>query len=198
MFFLVVTVSIAYADESVEDENTQRVTIKLAPPKIAKPAPPKYNVLKPLPADGADATAPIEERIKVGKLKYLSVSEIAALEAEEALPAKVITTVTKPNPEHKYKSLGIFKVTHYCPCTSCSGEYGTNTASGETCRPGIIAADLSVLPMHSVVYLGDSKTEYVVKDVGGGVKGNHIDIFVENHEEVNGAGMYYAELFALE
>ena len=219
IMFLMASVSIAYADESQEGDNSTDVPIKLAPPKIAKPAPPKYNVLKPLGAVKDAVRLAAEEKVQAGKLSYLSVQEIAALEAEEAPPDKIITKVinTKPpastvedeeqndtedilvefGPTGEYTSLGIFKVTHYCPCESCSGPYGMNTASGELCRPGIVAADTSVLPMHSTIYLGESKIKYVVKDVGGGVKGNHIDVFVPTHADVNAGGMYYAELFVL-
>ena len=46
-------------------------------------------------------------------------------------------------------------------------------------REGIIAADTSVLPMHSRVYIiaGEYSGYYEVKDTGGAIVGNRIDIY---------------------
>lgn len=51
------------------------------------------------------------------------------------------------------------------------------TSSGETVREGIIAADPKVLPIGTVVYI-EGMGEFVVKDTGGAIKGNKIDIWM--------------------
>jgi 3D (Asp-Asp-Asp) domain-containing protein len=51
------------------------------------------------------------------------------------------------------------------------------TASGERVRSGIIAADPRVLPIGTVVHIEGMGT-FVVKDTGGAIKGNRIDIWM--------------------
>lgn len=51
------------------------------------------------------------------------------------------------------------------------------TASGETVRQGIIAADPKVLPIGTIVHI-EGMGEYVVKDTGGAIKGNRIDVWM--------------------
>jgi 3D (Asp-Asp-Asp) domain-containing protein len=51
------------------------------------------------------------------------------------------------------------------------------TASGERVRRGIIAADTRILPIGTVVQIYGMGT-FVVKDTGGGIKGNRIDIYM--------------------
>ncbi len=65
-----------------------------------------------------------------------------------------------------------------CGRPSWHPDYG-RTASGEFVREGIIAADTSVLPMHSRVYIiaGEYSGYYEVKDTGGAIVGNRIDIY---------------------
>lgn len=79
------------------------------------------------------------------------------------------------------KFAGTFRLTGYCPCHGCSANWGTQTASGKTALEGItVAADPKVLPLGTKVYI-EGVGERIVQDTGGGVKGSHIDIFVNNH-----------------
>ena len=59
------------------------------------------------------------------------------------------------------------------------------TASGQTVSRGLIAADLSVLPLGTRVRLeaGSFSGEYVVADTGGSVKGRRIDIWTPTARE---------------
>lgn len=59
------------------------------------------------------------------------------------------------------------------------------TASGISTRPGIIAADPSVLPMGTVVHLraGEYTGTYTVLDTGGRIKGRRVDVYVPTHKE---------------
>lgn len=81
--------------------------------------------------------------------------------------------------------VGEFKVTGYCACSECSGPWGTQTSTGATCTPNrTIAVDPSVLPYGTKVFIeGLGDYVYVAEDCGGGVNGNHIDVFVENHND---------------
>lgn len=93
-----------------------------------------------------------------------------------------------------YKSLGEFVITHYCDCQKCTLDGDGITASGTKAAEGrTIAADPDVLPMGSVVII-DGHT-YTVEDVGGAIKGNRIDIFMNSHEEAIKAGVKTAEVY---
>jgi 3D (Asp-Asp-Asp) domain-containing protein len=59
------------------------------------------------------------------------------------------------------------------------------TASGVNTRPGMIAADPSVLPLGTVVHLraGRYTGTYTVMDTGGRIKGRLVDVYVPTHRE---------------
>ena len=74
-----------------------------------------------------------------------------------------------------------YALTGYCPCYSCSEGYGMQTRSGRRAKANhTIAADLSVLPLYTDVYI-DGMGVYTVEDRGGGVKGRHIDVYCNKH-----------------
>ena len=83
----------------------------------------------------------------------------------------------------------LFTVTAYCPCQKCCGSYSPevrggvpHTATGTIPAEGrTIAVDPSVIPYGTSVYI-DGYGTFVAEDCGGGVKGNHIDMYFENHE----------------
>lgn len=77
----------------------------------------------------------------------------------------------------------IFWLTGYCPCQKCSEGYGRQTFSGRTATANhTIAADLTELPLYTEVYI-EGYGVYVVEDIGGGVKGKHIDVFFDTDPE---------------
>jgi len=59
------------------------------------------------------------------------------------------------------------------------------TASGANARPGMIAADPSVLPLGTVVHLraGRYTGTYTVADTGGRIRGRRVDVYVESQRE---------------
>lgn len=104
------------------------------------------------------------------------------------------------------KSLGKFSLTAYCPCVKCCGEWskehpsriGTDyiqkTASGTIPKAGrTIGVDPDIIPYGTVVIINDH--EYVAEDCGGGVNGNSIDIFFDDHNEALEFGRQTAEVF---
>ena len=101
--------------------------------------------------------------------------------------------------ERNMRSLGTFKITWYCPCRKCSGNWAYQTSSGARCTEGrTVAADPKVLKAGTRVVI--NRHEYVVEDTGGGVKGNHIDIFNESHSTCldNAHGEKYWEVYIIE
>ena len=86
-----------------------------------------------------------------------------------------------------WQCLGEFKVTYYWP-----GEdsYGSATSTGVTAQEGrTVAVDPSVIPYGTEVLIDGHV--YIAEDCGGAVKGNVIDIFVEDER----MDMYYTDVY---
>lgn len=97
--------------------------------------------------------------------------------------------------------VGEFILTAYCPCSICCGSYSNpsnpKTASGAIAQADhTIAADISVLPFGTEVII-DGQV-YVVEDMGGGVNGNHIDIFFNTHSEALNFGKKVEKVYIQE
>ena len=83
---------------------------------------------------------------------------------------------------NKVQYLGKYKLTAYFGCKKCSGKWGTRTASGKKAKQGrTIAVDRRKIKLGTKVKI-NGKT-YVAEDVGGGVKGKHIDVFFSSHKQ---------------
>lgn len=94
-------------------------------------------------------------------------------------------------------NLGTFKLTFYCGCTICSEQWGKQTATGTTCVEGrTIAVDPRVIPYGTRVHI-DGFGDFVAEDCGGAIKGNHIDIYMEDHARCNALGVQYANVTIL-
>lgn len=96
-------------------------------------------------------------------------------------------------------SLGEFKITVYDACENCSGEWSTMLArpcsDGHSAIPNhTVAVDPSVIPYGTVLLI--DRITYVAEDCGGAVKGNVIDVYVEDCR--NSFGSKYSEVFKLE
>lgn len=97
----------------------------------------------------------------------------------------------------RLRSLGVFKTTGYCPCGKCSAGWGRNTSTGAIASANhTIAVDPRVIPYGTKVMING--VIYTAEDRGGGVKGNHIDIFYNTHGESRMQGVQYAEVFIVE
>lgn len=95
------------------------------------------------------------------------------------------------------RSLGIFRTTAYCPCRSCSGRWGGRTSTGTVATAGhTISVDPRVIPYGSRLMIGG--VIYTAEDCGGGVKGNHIDIFFNTHGETRAYGTRNMEVFLVQ
>ena len=87
-------------------------------------------------------------------------------------------------------SKGAFSATAYC--------FTGKTAMGHKVRRGLIAADPRVLKMGSKVVISAGKWSgtYLVSDVGGGIKGKKIDIWVPGCAEARQFGRRTVQIFA--
>ena len=90
-------------------------------------------------------------------------------------------------------------VTHYDPCVKCCGKTDGITATGVHVTPYYtVAVDPGVIPLGSDVMVdyGDGVIHYYkAEDTGGGVKGNHIDLCVTEHDEALELGVRYATVW---
>ena len=75
-----------------------------------------------------------------------------------------------------------YNLTASCGGKKCRGKWGTRTASGKKAKQGrTIAVDRRKIKLGAKVKI-KGKT-YVAEDVGGGVKGKHIDVFFSSHKQ---------------
>ena len=89
--------------------------------------------------------------------------------------------------------IGEYKLTFYCPCYQCSEGWDHQTSSGAYATEGRTVA-CGNLPAGTNVYI-EGYGYRVVEDTGGGVRGNHIDIFKESHYECLQHGIKYAKVY---
>lgn len=116
--------------------------------------------------------------LKVMKKKLLVVITMLVV-ASGFIFTGLTSTEAKSN---KVQYLGKYKLTAYCGCKKCSGKWGTRTASGKKAKQGrTIAVDRRKIKLGTKVKI-KGKT-YVAEDVGGGVKGKHIDVFFSSHKQ---------------
>jgi 3D (Asp-Asp-Asp) domain-containing protein len=100
---------------------------------------------------------------------------------------------TALNGDTSLTSLGEFKITHYCPCVKCCGKTDGITYTGTIATAGrTIGVDPEVIPLGSTVYIDGQA--YIAEDTGGGIKGKHIDMFTDSHEEALRLGVQCAEV----
>ena len=94
--------------------------------------------------------------------------------------------------------VGNCKLTFYCPCSSCSGGWGNQTATGMIAKQGrTIAVDPDVIPYGSTVYI-EGWGYYIAEDCGGGVNGNHIDIYRDSHDVCRKLGVQNAKVYIVD
>ena len=95
------------------------------------------------------------------------------------LTEEVKPTGKVERPAYRYVDMTI---THYCPCKVCCGKYGEKyTTADNTYFKGrfnfkCVAADRKFYKMGTKFEI-DGKV-YTMHDVGGAIKGNHLDVLV--------------------
>lgn len=154
----------------------------------------KHNAAEPVKSETkvtataeAPAEEPAEEPVATPAKKAAAVQE----QKVEAEPVEVAPGL---------KALGTYKITHYCPNACCCGKYANGiTATGTVATEGrTIGVDPKVIPYGSQVlikYEDGTEHIYTAEDTGGGIKKNHIDVFMNSHEAALAAGVKTAEVF---
>ena len=94
-----------------------------------------------------------------------------------------------------YEYIGTCTLTAYC-CESkgnphICGDGDGLTATGLPVAPGMVAVDPEIIPLGSTVIING--TSYLAADTG--VKGYHIDIAIQTHEDADAFGVSSAEVW---
>ena len=83
----------------------------------------------------------------------------------------------------------VFTATAYCSCKKCCDKDPSNkwygiTASGRKARWGTVAVDRRLIKLGSRLRIeGFPKTVFKADDVGGAIKGKHIDLWFPSHRK---------------
>lgn len=96
--------------------------------------------------------------------------------------------------------LGEFTLTAYCPGRCCCGKWANGyTATGTLATEGrTIAVDPKAIPYGTRVLLiwpDGTQHSYIAEDYGGGVNGNHIDVFFDDHQAARRFGVQSAMVY---
>ena len=139
-------------------------------------------------AEAAAAQAAAEEAARQ------AAAQAAAEEAARQAAAQAAAQQAAQQQQH----LGKFRITHYCSCPICCGQWSTGSstvigASGMVLTPGqSIAVNPAQIPYGSKVMINGQI--YIAADTGVG--SNCIDIYTgTNHAVASAGGMYYADVY---
>lgn len=98
-----------------------------------------------------------------------------------------------------------FKVTAYCSCEKCCGVWANNRpegkvygAAGKELIAGYSVAVDRDLYEFGTKFVDKYGNEYEAADVGGAVKGNHLDLYMSDHQEALNWGVKTLELAVVE
>lgn len=148
--------------------------------------------------------AETETRI-INEVETAAVPEfLLELEAETTVAPETKPETLYEKPAETY--LGVFKTTAYCGCSICCGKNAKKGADGEwlaITRTGVraqknhtISVDPKVIPLGSKVRIGD--TIYTAEDTGGKwVQGNHIDIYMGDHDVAKLYGVQHHDVWLI-
>lgn len=141
-----------------------------------------------------------ETKSELIEMTYPTIEEMVS-EYESQFDYEACTEGPKKQPIPKLKPkkipMGKFKITYYCGCYSCSEGWGTMTSTGVRAEEGrTIAVDPSVISYGTRVYI-EGKGEFIAEDCGGAIKGNDIDIFLDDHDRVYRGGVDYCDVYII-
>ena len=155
------------------------------------------NDVTPVHTSVTEETSVVMEGPKEVETTSTIVSDVSEETTEETSEGMEEPQEVETIPEthsSKGKPLGVCKVTAYCPCSECSGEYGNITSCERTAIEGRTVACNS-LPKDSIVEINGH--QYVVEDVGR-LQYMQFDIYFESHEDADDFGVQYIEVYRIE
>jgi uncharacterized protein YabE (DUF348 family) len=124
---------------------------------------------------------------------------------EEGMDKLLVTSRGMP---FRYKEVIVMKATAYDLSYESCGKYPGDPAygitySGTQARAGVVAVDPRVIKLGSNLYVEslDSTRDYgfsSAEDTGSAIKGNRIDLFIENRSQALRYGVRYVRVYVLE
>ena len=94
--------------------------------------------------------------------------------------------------------LGSYRLSFYCPCSTCNGNSHAITKSGTRLTEGrTIAVDSRIIPLGSKVFI-EGYGVFIAEDTGSAIKGNRIDICVGSHSQAYKLGIDHANVYLLD
>ena len=114
-------------------------------------------------------------------------------ERVQELEARPLTIeLTREEPEGAaWQSVGECTITHYCGCVDCCGKSDCITATGTLATMGrTVSVDPSIIPLGSEVLINGQ----IFRAEDTGVSGNHIDLYIDGHEQALAMGVYKTEV----
>lgn len=138
----------------------------------------RYEAVKAIQQDAVAAYGELAARVDADRE-----ARQAQAEAYEAIGA--------------YEYIGECTVTYYCcePYAHVCGDGDGLTATGIPVTPGVVAVDPEVIPLGSTVIIDGQA--YLAADTGEAVRGNHVDIAVDTHQEALELGTRTAEVWVV-
>lgn len=150
---------------------------------------------------------------KSNKTIKLDCETIEIIETTETTIENTKTTIETENNKDgdtnqavKPVSLGNFKLTAYCSCSICCGEWAYNRPIDEYGNEIVygsigerltadysIAVDPNVIPYGTEVIINNHT--YKAQDCGGAIDGNEIDVYFDDHQKALIFGVQYAEVY---
>lgn len=174
------------------------VSVLLASVAIASVEPSSDVTVGVAPESTAEEITVAEETLPA-VVEETTSAEIRIIEVvSETIVEETTEAETEPEtaPEENWVSLGVFKVTAYCPCRKCNGNNRKVARDGTSLVPyWTIATDWSVIPKRTKVRIGDHIWE--VHDTGNGIRGNRIDLCYPTHQAALDWGIRKCEIFVL-
>lgn len=162
----------------------------------AEPQPTEETTQEPQVTTEA-ATIPTEETEPIQE------TEATTATTEPPTPTTIVQDATG-----EWRNLGTYKLTAYCSCQICCGEYALNRPTDENGNPIVytstgaiaeagttIAVDPSIIPYGSKVKINGHT--YIAQDCGGAIKGNRIDVYFDAHQDALQFGVQTAEVLIL-
>ncbi len=89
------------------------------------------------------------------------------------------------------------RVSAYCPCEICCGPFADGITASGVPAVGRICAAPPEYPFGTVLDI-EGYGEYVVRDRGGVIKGNRLDLLFETHAEAKAFGVQYLKVRIVE
>jgi 3D (Asp-Asp-Asp) domain-containing protein len=142
--------------------------------------------------------------------------QIPLLSSMNSLQSTIAAEADAPSIEHQvssiehrvYRESGVeqpdewqtvrMRVTAYCPCEKCCGEYSDGvTACGHVINPGdaFAAADRQYPFGTEMIVAGYNNDQPIkVLDRGGAIRGDRLDLFFHTHEEALQWGVKYVDV----